>query len=264
MDLQALKLHQAVIEVRYPSAYRAFDHAGEVAEQVTSARPDWVLTGANPASLTFARNSLGLTAVIGVNSTTITQVQSDDYFDLEDGKHFSSDYEEILSAAFENYRVNEFLRLGYRTIYNVALSDRDQALAEWNRLPFVKFKLPEKYASHDRPGGVALFLNIDDDTTLRFEVQNLDLEINVGGAKINWARKRVYKLPSEQRQRKKQLEALVFAERKYKHLPGFGLQIDLDWAREDVLGAKVSDVKEFVAKCDARRKEVLHGLLEVK
>jgi len=262
MDLHALKLHQAVLEVRYPPAYRAFDHAGEVAEQVTNVRPDWVLANAYPSGLTFTRNSLGLTAVIGLNATTITQLQSEDYFDLEDGKHFTSDYEEILAAAFSNYRVNEFLRVGYRTIFNFAAADKDHALTIWRQLPFVNFKLPENLSSHEKPGGVCLFLTIDDDLTLRFEVQNLDLEINVGGAKINWAKRRVYKLPAVQR--KKQLEALVFAEKKYKHLPGFGLQIDLDWSREDILGAKVGDIKDFVTKCDSKRKEVLTALLGVK
>lgn len=262
MDLHDLKLHQVVLEVRYPPAYRAFDHAGEVAEQVTCFRPDWVMTNANPSGLTFVRNSLGLTAMIGLNSTTLTQVQGEDYFDLEDGKYFNSDFEEILTAAFSNYRVNEILRLGYRTIFNFAVADQEQALSAWRRLPFVNFKLPENLSSQEKPGGACLFLNIDDDTTLRFEVQNLDLEINVGGAKINWAKRRVYKLPSDQR--KKQLEALVFAEKKYKHLPGFGLQIDLDWSREDILGAKASDVKDFITKCDARRKEILSALLEVK
>ena len=44
----------------------------------------------------------------------------------------------------------------------------------------------------------------------------------------------------------------------------FGLQVDLDWSREDILGAKIGVIRAFIDNCEKKRVEALGALLQVR
>ncbi|MCY3020678.1 MAG: hypothetical protein NTW87_16800 [Planctomycetota bacterium] len=264
MNLNALKWRQAVIEVRYPTTYRAFDHAGELADQIIQAMPNWEMKQATPNALELVRPMYGLSAFVGVDTVRVAQVQTDEYYDLEELKHFTADYLGIVGAALSIYRVNEFTRIGYRTMHNYALGTQDEATRAWAELPFFKVTLPKEAPEESKPGAVVLNLRVGDDLGLRFEVSNLAVEVGLGGRQIDWTHRKIYRLPSEQQQRKAEFDAMKMAERKFKFLPKFGLEVDLDWFREDWAKAKPEDVGKFITECDAQRAKLIPLLLGVR
>ena len=259
MNLSALKWRQVVIEVRYPTTYRAFDHAGELVDQITQAMTNWELNQATPTALELIRPAYGLSAFIGVDTARVTQVQTDEYFDLEDVKHFKADYSGIIGPAMNIYRVTELARIGYRAMHSYALSSEGEASAAWTALPFFKLDLPVGAPAESKPGAVVLNLQADGDIGLRFEVSNLAVEVGIGARKIDWAHQKIYKLPSAQRKAK--FDVMRMAERKFSFLPRFGLEVDMDWFREDWPSVKPEDVDKFIAGCDARREKLLPLLL---
>jgi hypothetical protein len=260
MRADQLRLHQVIVELRYPATYRCFDHAGEVADQILDAMPDWELTEASPTGLGFARLGRGIRATVGPQFARVAQVQSEDFFDLEEGDSFYTDYLGVLRPALALYRVSFLTRIGYRTMHTYPTSTPEAALDEWRALPFVKFNAPGDAPTDYKAGDVVLNLEVSSDLHLRFAVSNLEMEVSVGPTRIAWPEKMIYKLPPEKR--KPALEALVAAEKKFAYLPQFGLQVDLDWSRRDFPALRPDDeVARFVDDCRCRRGKILGSFL---
>jgi hypothetical protein len=262
MRPDALIWHQIVIEVRYPLTFRALDHAGEVADEIIGSMPNWVVTKVNPTEMELGRPAFGLSAQIGISASHVRQVQTIENFDLKDCKGFREDYAGILAPALSIYRVKEFSRIGFRNIFCCKAKDAEEALRMWKNLPFLELKIPESLGAQSKPGSVTVNLDIDQDLKLRFHVENIELEVGVDGMKINWSNKKIHQLPSEKR--KDALDARRNAEKRMNMLPEFGLYVDLDWHREDLLNANIEDIKKFVESCDRRRNDVIERMMEGK
>lgn len=260
MNLGGLHLHQVVVEIRYPATYRGFDHAGELVDQILQAMPNWELAQANPSAFDLSRPAYGLSAHVATNVARVTQTQTEEYFNLEDGKRFFDDYLNILAPVLTVYRVKEFSRIGYRRMLNYGTATPEAALEEWRSLPFVKLDLPDGAPDEYQAGAVAFNLQVSDDLRLLLQASNIEVDANMAGTQLSWSHKKVYRLPSSQR--RAGLDALMMAEKKLQFLPRHGLQMDLDWSREDWENAQPEDIAKFVALCDKKRDELLPLLLE--
>ena len=258
---RALVLREKVIEVRYPLTCRAFDHSGELADSVLEL-PDWELTKANPAALEFSRPLHGLSATLGMQASRVALSQTEDAPDIKDGKEHREQFPLILGPALATYRVKEFKRIGYRTIYQLVFDSPDKVMAAWNSIPFFKVQLPAGAPKEVQPGIVRLQLDVGDGVMLFLTVEGAEIEVVVGATQINHTKGKISRLPVN-RQSDPSRDAFKLQHRKLGFIPKHALRVDMDWFAEDWEEAKIDDVISFVDDCDQRQIDIFK-LFEVQ
>lgn len=258
MDLSALILHQIVLEVRYPQTYRPFDHAGELAETILDQLPEWTLAKANPASLEFAQLLSSLSATIGMQSAQLTQVQSQDCYDLENGKAFYQALPFILAPALTIYRVSTFTRIGFRVISHIPFQSLEALMKTWDSIPLCKWSLPEGAPKQSIPGTVRLKFILEDNIDLTLAVEGADYNVLLGQTQISVRTQKIHRLAPDKR--KDAMKLVLEAEKRFRFLPKYGLQLDLDWSMEDVNDAKPDECMKFIASCQKKESAILRTL----
>jgi|GEM_PF-6149935 len=259
MDIQALRLHQNVIEVRYPSSFRGFDHAGELTDRLLNLLPSWVLSNANPTELNFVDEKAGLSATIGINSSRVVQLRHAGLQSLNDDVQFRRDYLSVLTAVLSTYRVTELARIGYRRIYHYKEHDARNLLLAWQQLP-IYIVLPDSAPPISTPGDIVVNFDMSDGLFLRFGLQNLQWQGSVGHAVVDLTDSRIVTVPRDQRTRHQSI--LSAAERVSSYIPKHGLVLDLDWNREDIDFTGPDQLEAFIVECDQKEgqiKEMLRG-----
>ena len=248
MRIEDLSLHEVVIEVRFPNTFRVFDHAGEVAERIASNMPNWELTKANPVALEFARPAFGLQAIVAINHIRVNQVRTEGYPDIKGAEVFMSDFAKILTPALSIYSVHDFERIGYRRVYHYKERDAVNLMKVWDELPF-KITTPANLPAPSKPGSMVMYFKMENALSLRFALENIGLAATVGSRNIDLNTMRIAGLPKAHALDER-LDVLRETKRRLQFLPRFGISVDLDWYREDVLSVAPEYVEKFIRECD--------------
>lgn len=127
-------IHSEVIELRYENGFRFWDRAGELTQEVTKSVPSLKVKAAEPGQVNLESKNVGLSAVLGMNTSNVNLVKLDGVSKTAFYKTFNPAAKITVDRIISVLDLVELSRLGNRYQFFAPVKDMDDAFAKMEEI----------------------------------------------------------------------------------------------------------------------------------